>query len=75
MTKWKQCHDICLPCDALQLADAFDSFRDLSSRRCGLDPAYCCSTPNFAFGAMLRNIRNVNDIKIIDRNLNGAPLE
>ena len=54
-------HDLYLLTDTLQLADVFESFRELSLKTYGLDPVYYYSTPNYAWDVMLRNTRKINN--------------
>ena len=62
MKRWADYHDLYLLCDTLQLADVFESFREVALENYGLDPVYYYSTPNYAWDAMLRNTRFVERI-------------
>ncbi len=46
--------ELYLTCDVLILADFFESFRDLSLKHYGLDPAHYVSSPGLSWDAMLK---------------------
>jgi hypothetical protein len=46
--------ELYLTCDVLILADCFESFRDLSLKYYGLDPAHYISSPGLSWDAMLK---------------------
>jgi hypothetical protein len=46
--------ELYLTCDVLILADCFESFRDLSLKHYGLDPAHYISSPGLSWDAMLK---------------------
>ena len=50
---FKEYMEIYLTCDVLILADCFESFRDLSLKYYGSDPAHI-STPGLSWDAMLK---------------------
>jgi len=51
---FKEYMELYLICDALILADCFESFRDLSSKHYGLDLAHYISSPGLSWDAMLK---------------------
>ncbi len=51
---FKEYMELYLTCDVLILADCFESFRDLSLKHYGLDPAHYISSPGFSWDAMLK---------------------
>ena len=61
MKTMEEYHDLYLKCDTLQLADIFETFRDVAIENYGLDPAYYYSTPNYAWDCLLKNTRKVNN--------------
>ncbi len=52
---FKEYMELYLTCDVLILADYFESFRDLSLKHCGLDPAHYISSPGLSWDAMLKH--------------------
>ncbi len=50
----KEYMELYLTCDVLILADCFESFRDLSLKRYGLDPAHYILSPGLSWDAMLK---------------------
>jgi hypothetical protein len=46
--------ELYLTCDVLILADCFESFRKLSLKHYGLDPAHYISSPGLSWDAMLK---------------------
>jgi hypothetical protein len=46
--------ELYLTCDVLILADCFESFRELSLKHYGLDPAHYISSPGLSWDAMLK---------------------
>ena len=51
---FKEYMELYLTCDVLILADCFESFRDLSLKHYGLDPAHYISSPGLSWDAMLK---------------------
>jgi hypothetical protein len=51
---FKEYMELYLTCDVLILADCFESFRDLSLKHNGLDPAHYISSPGLSWDAMLK---------------------
>ena len=47
-------HDLYLKSDVLQLADVFESFRNIGLEKYGLDPAHYVSAPQLSWDAMLK---------------------
>eukprot|EP00732_Lithocolla_globosa_P000149 Lithocolla_globosa_v1_NODE_30_length_9033_cov_22.154583.p3 type:complete len:310 gc:universal NODE_30_length_9033_cov_22.154583:4724-5653(+) len=47
-------HDLYLESDVLLLTDIFQNFREFVYREYGLDPAWYCTLPGFAWDAMLK---------------------
>jgi uncharacterized protein YeeX (DUF496 family) len=75
MKTWADYHNLYLLCDTLQLADVFESFRNVAIENYGLDPVYYYSTPNYAWDAMLRNTRCVDNKWVFNLNFEGKPLK
>ena len=46
--------ELYLTCNVIILADCFESFRELSLKHYGLDPAHFVSTPGLSWDAMLK---------------------
>jgi hypothetical protein len=51
----KDCHDLYLKCDALLLADIFETFRTTAMSEYRLDPAHYVSAPHLSWDAVLRS--------------------
>ena len=51
---FKDYHDIYLKCDVAQLADVFESYREVALKGYELDPCWYFSAPNMAWDAMLK---------------------
>ena len=47
-------HDLYMTSDVLQLADVFESFRDMTINTYKLDPANYCTAPSLSWDSMLR---------------------
>jgi hypothetical protein len=47
-------HNLHNKADVLQIADIFESFRDVCMKNYKLDPLWCCTTPGMAWDACLK---------------------
>ena len=75
MKTMRDYHNLYLECDTLQLADVFETYRDIAIDQYGLDPVYYYSTPNYAWDALLRNTRFINNKPVFNKNFEGEPLK